>query len=182
MGGYRIANQFELHFVTLTVVQWVDVFSRKIYRDVFLENIKHCQREKGLSVHSWCLMSNHAHFIFSSTKDPLSNILRDLKKFSCVQIVKAIENNEKESRREWMLNIFNEQGQINSRNKIFQFWQHQNCPKELFSPTFTAQKILYIHENPVRAGIVSRAEHYVYSSALDYKENKTSGLIDVILI
>jgi putative transposase len=122
MGGYRITSQFELHFVTLTVVQWVDVFSRKIYRDIFLENIKHCQREKGLSVHSWCLMSvhswclmsNHAHFIFSSTKDPLSNILRDLKKFSCVQIVKAIENNEKESRREWMLNIFVEQGQINS--------------------------------------------------------------------
>jgi REP element-mobilizing transposase RayT len=180
--GYRIANQFDFHFVTFTVVKWVDVFTRKAYRDLFLENIKYCQREKGLSVHCWCIMSNHAHFIFSSTKDPLSNILRDLKKFSSVEIVKAIQNNNTESRKEWMLQVFNEQGQLNSRNKNFQFWQQHNCPKELFSPHFTAQKMLYIHDNPVRAGIVSQAEDYLYSSASNYYENKTSGLLDLVLI
>jgi putative transposase len=182
MGGYKISNQFDFHFVTFTVVRWVDVFTRKKYCDIFLDNLRYCQREKGLLVHSWCLMSNHAHFILSSTKNPLSDILRDLKKFSSVQIVNAIKNNKTESRRDWMLEIFHEEGNLNSRNKNFQFWQHKNCPKELFSPQFTEQKILYIHDNPVRAGIVSRQEDYVYSSALNYKEDKTAGILDLVLI
>jgi hypothetical protein len=41
-------------------------------------------------------------------------------------------------------------------------------------------KLNYIHQNPVRAGIVAEAEHYLYSSAKDYTGRK--GLIDVDLM
>ncbi|MFP4060314.1 MAG: hypothetical protein ACLFUC_07530, partial [Bacteroidales bacterium] len=38
----------------------------------------------------------------------------------------------------------------------------------IYSNKFIAQKITYIHDNPVRAGLVEKPEEYVYSSAKAY--------------
>lgn len=62
-GGYKIRDKGGIHFVTFAVVEWVDVFTRKDYRDILLDSLMHCQREKGLVIHSCCLMSNHVHLI-----------------------------------------------------------------------------------------------------------------------
>ena len=78
--AYTIKDQEGIHFVTFTVHQWVDVFSRKMYTEILLDSIKFCQTNKGLKVYAWVVMSNHCHLIVSSSKDPLSDIIRDLKK------------------------------------------------------------------------------------------------------
>ena len=85
-----------------------------------------------------------------------------------------------ESRREWMLPLFECKGLANSRNKQFQFWKQSNHPIELHSNHFTDQKLDYIHNNPVEAGWVIKPEEYLYSSAKNYAGE--IGLIDVELI
>ena len=127
-------------------------------------------------------MSNHLHLIASAKNLDLSDVLRDFKKFTSKQIVAAIESNQTESRRGWMLNLFREHGENNSRNKNYQFWRQNNQPQELYSSAFIFQKINYIHNNPVEAGIVDKAEHYLYSSARDYLLTKKCGLLDVVFI
>ncbi len=102
-GGYKIRNQHAVHFITFAVSEWVDVFTRKAYRDIVLDSIRFCQKEKGLLLHSWCIMSNHVHLIISAKDGNLSDVLRDFKKFTSKQFIKAIEDNKQESRREWML-------------------------------------------------------------------------------
>ena len=181
-GGYKIRNQAAIHFVTFAVVEWVDVFTRKDYRDIVLGSIQHCQVKKGLLLHCWCIMSNHLHLIVSAQNQDLSDILRDFKKFTSNQIIKAIEANKGESRREWMMRIFLDQGEKNIRNKNYQFWRQDNQPQELYSSAFIFQKINYIHDNPVEAGIVERPEHYLYSSAKDYYHTKKCGLLDVVFL
>jgi putative transposase len=119
--GYKIRNQAEAHFITFAVEQWVDVFTRKDYRDIVLESIRHCQKEKGLLLHGWCIMSNHIHLIASTKNNDLSNILRDFKKFTSKQIIKAIQDNQHESRREWMLDIFKAGENLTAEIKIFNF-------------------------------------------------------------
>ena len=57
-GGYKIRNQEAIYFITFAVAEWVDVFTRKDYRDIVLESIRHCQNERGLLLHAWCIMSN----------------------------------------------------------------------------------------------------------------------------
>lgn len=47
---------------------------------------------------------------------------RDLKKFTSKQIFKAIKENLKESRKEWMIYMFEKAGKRHSNNKDFQFW------------------------------------------------------------
>jgi hypothetical protein len=42
------------------------------------------------------------------------------------------------------------------------------------------QKLDYIHQNPVEAGLVFKAEHYTYSSATDYAGEK--GMLEIVLI
>ena len=127
-------------------------------------------------------MSTHLHLVVSAKNHNLSDVLRDLKKFTSKQIMAAIMNNSKESRKEWMMEIFRKEGQKNSRNSIFQFWWQDNQPQELYSPAFIFQKMNYIHNNAVEAGIVEKPEDYIYSSAKDYAMTKKCGLPDLVFL
>ena len=77
-----------------------------------------------------------------------------------------------------MLWLFESAGKRNSRNTKYQFWRHDNHAEELVTNTFMQQKLDYIHQNPVQAGLVDRAENWVYSSARDYAGN--SGLLHIV--
>jgi putative transposase len=59
--GYKIRDKEGIHFVTFAVTEWVDVFTRREYRDIVLDSIRHCQKEKGSILYAWCIMSNHVH-------------------------------------------------------------------------------------------------------------------------
>ncbi len=178
-SGYKIRNREGIYFVTFAVVNWVDVFTRKDYRDIVTESIQYCQEQKGLVLHAWCLMSNHIHLIISTKESNTSDVLRDFKKFTSKKIVQAINDHAQESRREWMLTIFLQAGEDNSRNSNYQFWQQDNHPIELFTEAFAIQKLDYLHNNPVTAGIVDKAEEYIYSSARDYYTGKNCGLLKI---
>ncbi|WP_420319182.1 REP-associated tyrosine transposase [Ekhidna sp.] len=175
--NYKIQNKEGVYFITFSTVEWVDVFTRKSYRDILIESIKHCQREKGLVVYSWCLMSNHVHMIVRSSNGDLSGTIRDLKKFTSKQILNEIQHSNQESRKDWMLEIFKKAGVNNSNNQNYQFWRQDNRPIEIFSNDVIDQKMNYVHQNPVEAGLVENAEDYLYSSARDYAGIK--GLIDI---
>jgi REP element-mobilizing transposase RayT len=123
-------------------------------------------------------MSNHIHLVVSARNEDTSDILRDFKKFTGKQIIKAISKNKSESRKKWMLQIFKEQGEKYSRNSVYQFWRQDNQLKELFSIGFTWQKMNCIQNNPVESGLVEKAEDYRYSSARDYV-GKGKGLLEI---
>jgi putative transposase len=177
--GHQIRRQTLPHFITFAVVGWVDVFTKNLYRNIVLDSIRFCQKEKGMDLNAWCLMSNHIHLIASSKFANLSGLLRDFKKFTSKQILSAIEDNKDDRRREWMLDIFSKRGNYNTRNEKFQFWQQDNHPLELFGAKFIFQKLNYIHINPVTAGIVAMPEHYLFSSAKDYALKEQCGLLDI---
>jgi len=112
-GGYQIKDQNGIHFITFAVVDWVDVFTRKDYANLVVESLQYCQKEKGLMIYGWCLISNHLHLIIAAAEgSTLFAILRDFKKFTSATILKAIEQNSQESRRNWMLWLFRAAGEI----------------------------------------------------------------------
>ena len=81
-----------------------------------------------------------------------------------------------------MLAIFKARAEKNSHNVNYQFWRQDNQPKELYSPAFTVQKLNYIHNNPVEAGLVEKAEDYLYSSARNYSQTNNHGLLEIFRI
>ena len=176
---YKFGNDEYAHFITLSVVNWIDIFSRECYKKIIIESLKYCIMEKGLILHAWVIMSNHVHLIISAKEgQKQADLVRDFKKFTSKTIIKAIEENIQESRKDWMIWMFKRAGSKNSNNKIYQFWQQDNHPVELSSVEMMQQRLDYLHENPVTAGIVIEAPDYKYSSAIDYyKEEK--GLLPI---
>ena len=184
MGRYKILDQHGLNFVTCTVVGWIDIFSRKTYRDIVLQSLEYCRKEKGLLLYVFVIMTNHLHLIVQSSPDSpysLSDIIRDFKKYTSSTILKAVQK-ETESRRDWLLHMFAYYAKYNPNNKYFQLWEQDNHPIALYSEKVIWQKVEYIHNNPVRAGIVHRPEDYVYSSALNYKTENREGVMEIDLL
>jgi REP element-mobilizing transposase RayT len=175
-GGYKLRDQKLPHFITSTVVDWVDVFTRKNYRDIIVECFDFCIKNKSMVLYGYVIMSNHIHMIVQSDDGNLSDLLRDFKKFTATKIIQKIKS-EPESRREWMLERFQLATETHSRNKNYQFWQYGNHPEEIYSNKFMWSKLDYIHLNPVRAGFVEKASHYIYSSASNYVSD--TGLLKI---
>ncbi len=150
------------YFITFTIVEWIDLFTRECYINILLDSIRYCQQQKGLEVYTYVIMHSHVHMI-ARCEGKLSNILRDMKEHTSKLIIKEVLENRQESRREWLLQKFTLKD--NNGNKQYRVWQPGNHPVELYSDWFINQKENYIHMNPVEAGIVSRPEHYRLSSA-----------------
>lgn len=170
----------ELYFTTSTVVDWLDVFTRPIYKHILLESLEYCQANKGLDIYAWVLMTNHLHMIVdTSGPDSIGDVLRDFKKFTSKSIVKAIQEKEQESRQEWLMNRFRFRAANDKKVANYKFWQEDNHVETIYSYDFFKQKLNYIHQNPVRQEIVEKAEDYLYSSARNYAG--MDGLLNVIV-
>ena len=169
---YKVGEDAIAHFVTFAVVGWIDVFSREQYKEIFVNSLQYCQQHKGLTLHAWVIMTNHVHLIISSNTNKIEDIVRDLKKYTSKQIIKAIQENPTESRKEWMLNLFSFAGKNNNNNKDHQFWKQDYHPIELNSAEKSKERLDYLHQNPVRSGLVWEPWHYKFSSAIDYYTNE----------
>ena len=173
--------QDEVYFVTTTVVDWVDIFTRPRYKHIIVDSLAYCQREKGLRVYAWVLMSNHLHMVVSAAEGhSVAGIMRDFKKYTSRQVAEALENDQQESRREWMLDRMRFAAANDKKVTHYRLWQDGYHPELLYTEEFFQQKIDYIHHNPVKQEIVSRPEDYLYSSARDYVGDK--GLLPVITV
>jgi len=73
----------ELYFVTTTVVDWVDIFTRPKYKHIVIDSLAYCQQNKGLKIYAWVLMNNHLHMIISVEGDhAIADVMRDFKKYT----------------------------------------------------------------------------------------------------
>jgi len=165
MSELRKSNTDYAYFITLTVVGWVDVFTRKEYCDIILKNLNYCQVNKGLEIYAYVIMPSHLHLVARHQGGKLNEVLRDFKSFTSKAIIKSIEESTCESRKEWLIYLFKYFGKKYKQNKVYMFWQKTNHPIELFSSKVIEQKIEYVENNPVAACIVDSSENFIYSSA-----------------
>ena len=152
-------------FVTLTIVGWIDLFTRRDYCDIIVNSLSYCIKHKGLKVFAFCIMPSHIHIVAAAENGLLSDILRDMKSYSAKQILQTIQTHPQESRKEWLLYMLAYHAKIIRHNGQYQVWQQHNHPISLHNGQLLKQRINYLHDNPVVAGIVNEAQNYMYSSA-----------------
>jgi putative transposase len=174
---YKFHNKQGLYFVSFATVYWIDVFIREEYFNILIESLDYCRKHKGLEIYCWCIMPSHMHLIIRAKDNDPDIVLGKFKEFTSKKLQKAIEENVLESRKEWLLWMFEKAGLKSSNVKSRQLWQHHNKPIELWSSHIIDQKVDYIHNNPVTAGFVTEAWHWKYSSAMDY--NGGTGILEI---
>lgn len=177
MSELRKANADYPYFLTLTVVDWIDMFTRKEYCDILIDSLKYCINKKGLIVFEYVIMPSHVHMIAQSLDSKLNEILRDFKSFTAKSIISQIKTAPQyESRSRWLLHMFEYNAKFYRQNSEYMFWQKTNHPIEVNYDQIQEQKTQYIHDNPVEAGHVTDGSYWFYSSANPDSPLKTERL------
>ncbi len=164
---YKAKLLNEPYFITVTVVDWIDLLTRPVYKEVILASMRYCIENKGLILHGYVIMSNHWHAIISSSESPIEDIMRDLKKYTSKQLMLTMQETH-ESRREWLMKKFAYAANRVKKGVNYKIWQDGYHPVHLSTNQMLDQRLEYMHRNPVEEGWVYEPEHYVYSSAIDY--------------
>jgi len=167
---YKVIDSTVPTFITITVIDWVDVFTRPVYTYILDDSLNYCIKEKGLIVHAYVYMSNHIHLIATSVKEELQAIIRDFKKYTSKRIIEAIKENP-ESRREWLLNKFSYAAKRTNRATNYKLWKDGFHPVILDTIKKIEQRVNYIHHNPVEAGLVYHERDWVNSSYAVYEDD-----------
>lgn len=162
-------NEKQTHFLTLRVIDWINIFTEPIYFQIIINSLKYCRKEKGLLLHAYVIMTNHLHMIAISRLGNLSSLIRDFKRHTTKEIKEVLE----EDNRTYILQLIKESFSKRKGQK-FQVWHSENWPELVESEDFFQQKLDYIHENPVEKEYVERPEDWVYSSERNYYLNDNS--------
>lgn len=177
---YKTDDKKVIYSVTLTTVDWVDIFTKTELKLTMVDCLKYFQKNKGLVIYAWCLMHSHLHMIVGSKKWlDLSALLRDFKKITAKEIIRKI-NEEPENRREWMLHRFEFSGKHKKQIESYKVWQDNTMAKQISTSESMQQRLGHIHINPVEAMLVAEPQHYLFSSAMNYTGEE--GLIDVEIL
>jgi putative transposase len=165
MAPWKVSSDVNLHFLTTTVVQWQPVFVSRTRCDLIIDSLKHCIALKGLHLHGYVIMPTHAHYMLSTNPGIcLSDVMRDFNTHTSRGITESLTMEKEVS----LLRIFREAAIDDGRGNNFKVWQTGFHPISIETDRFFWEKLEYIHNNPVRKGLVERPEEWEYSSARNY--------------
>jgi putative transposase len=158
--------QGNAYYITTSVNKFVKIFKEKRYIDIILKNIKFYKRKYNFKLLAYVIMPDHLHLLIFPKQDSVeevSNLMGDFKRFTSRSLRKQMEEDEKTT---W-LKLF-KLDVPKKKNWEYQIWQERFDDLAIYTPTIAKVKINYIHNNPVRKGLVERPEDYLYSSARNY--------------
>ena len=156
-----------LYFVTLTVVGGIDVFTRHEYCDLLVDNLNYCIEHKRLRVYEYAILPSRLHMIagVEQGRSNLPKVLRDLKSTSAKQILRAIAEHPTETRKEWLLRLFQFFANRYQNDSEHHFWQFGNQPVDLEKFVKKDQPLPSPLDSLMKERIVDIPQHYLYCSA-----------------
>lgn len=158
---YKIIYPDQPHFITLTVLHWIPVFTRKETVNILLDALRYlCQ--DGLKVYAYVVLENHCHFVLQSKA--LDRDIARYKSYTAKHMIQYLSEHKVRQILE-QLAFYKKAHKI---DRAYQFWQEGVHPELIQNDEMMRQKIDYIHHNPVKRGYVDKAEHWCYSSARSY--------------
>jgi putative transposase len=103
MSEFRQTTPDDTYFITLTITGWIDLFSKKSYKDIVVESLKYCQKSEQLEIFCYVIMPSHLHMICRRLDNDLNELLGRFKSYTSKMLLREIESSGNESRKEWLL-------------------------------------------------------------------------------
>ena len=158
---YKITQPSQPHFITVTVLHWIPVFTRPATVELLLDSLRYLMKE-GMQVYAYVILENHLHLVVQS--EQLDRNIARFKSFTAKSLIRFLD--EKGVRQ--ILEQLAFYKKAHKKDRAYQFWQEGVHPELIQNEAIMKQKIEYIHRNPVERGYVDEAEHWRYSSARNY--------------
>ena len=171
---YKITDPQQAHFVTLTVLHWIPVFTRPETVNILLDSLRFLSKE-GLKVYAWVILENHCHFVLQSKA--LDQDIARLKSWTAKNLIQYLAENHVRQ----ILEQLAFYKKAHKGDRAYQFCQEGVHPELIQGDDMMRQKVEYIHQNPVKRGYVNEAEHWRYSSARDYAGGQGLSLVPTLL-
>ena len=149
------------HFFTATILEWKKLLKPDKYKDIIIDSMRFLVTKQRVIIYGFVIMINHLHIVWQMNSGvKRSDVQRDFLKFTAQKIQRDLKKNHPQ-----LLDQFF----VNAKDRKYQFWERNPLSVEIWSEKVLKQKLKYLHENPVRAGLCRFPEEYKYSSALFYK-------------
>ena len=170
----RFHIEGHVYYITTVVYNRLRIFARPSFVMPLLDSLNFYRHSYEFKLLGYVIMPDHVHFIiWPSAKKAVEAFLRSFKEFTAKRIIQLAEV---EKTPNWV-NAFRQAGAETRRSKN-KVWQDSYWDENVFTGDFLKQKLQYMHNNPVRAGLVSQPEDYPYSSYRNY-ENDQEWLIQI---
>ena len=153
-------NNYYPDFFTATILEWKPLLKPDKFKDIIIESLKFLVNNNRIVIYAFVIMDNHIHLIWqvSDAYKP-SDVQHSFMKYTAQMMLKELRNNHQR-----VLQLF----EVNAKDRRYQIWERNPLSVSLFSKKVFEQKLDYIHNNPVRAGLCLLPETYNYSSAAFY--------------
>lgn len=151
-------------FITVTCYDWLPLIAAASEKEIIMESLQYLTEQHKINVYAFVLMDNHFHIIWRIKQGfKRADVQRDFLHYTA----KAILKNLKIKKTELVEKI-----EVNLKDRKYQIWQRNSLSIELRTKNVYEQKLNYIHNNPVKAGLCILEEDYKYSSASYYVRNE----------
>lgn len=130
------------------------VFAETADYGYYLETLKEWKREYNIRVYGWCLMTNHVHLILEPPDDKRMGMLMKRLAGRQTRFVNCLE------------------GRTGS------LWEGRYKSSPIQTERYLLACIRYVELNPVNAGIVTKPEHYHWSSYRERMGVDFPGILD----
>ncbi|MES2774784.1 MAG: transposase [Bacteroidota bacterium] len=148
-------------FLTATNLNWLPLMQADSHKKIIIDSLAFLVKNKRVKVYAFVIMNNHLHLIWQVLPGHTPDaVQRDFLKYTGQQMKFNLKEND---------TTFLEQFKVGAKDREYQFWERNSLSIELRTRSVFEQKFLYIHYNPVKAGLCALPEEYYYSSAKFYE-------------
>jgi len=151
------ARRYECDFFTATILEWKPLLTSENFKDIVIDSLRYMVQHGRVMIHAFVIMNNHIHLLWQIIHPhQREDVQRDMLKFTAQMMIKELRNNNP---------ILLEDYYVGARDRKYQIWERNPLSVPVWTADVLKQKLQYIHNNPVRAGLCIYSEEYKYSTA-----------------
>ena len=171
-GLKRIYGFRHLHFITCSCYQRIPLLGSARRRDTFLRVLEKVRMRFAFEVEGFVVMPEHIHLLIGEPAigNP-SKVMQVLKQETARKLLPKPKRGTSRQQR----SLFPEPEQ--SRKP--QFWQRRFYDFNVWSQHKRTEKLNYMHDNPVKRGLVTEPEQWKWSSYCTYRD-RMDGLVTIL--